>query len=648
MASNVNTKEMKPKAEDIVNEMKTKKNSIETKIQTLIEQASDVSQKQTQIMFNIEKTLEHGGSSINKIINQAKNQAKNLKKDNKKVQDYDNLSSELTKQLKSSNIINPRNIINPLLIIDTIKTESNELHEVYLQITSENVQITNENVEKIKEQFDEKYEVLNQYVEELDELNKRNLASVEEVTTIYNKLVKIANDLQEDMSGKTRELSIEEIMANIIKILSAEVVTNTVLTNSLIGDAVLNSITSRYTLEEVANGESMKDTTSNFSNEKGKFCDEHTDGGREVAGQVCVEVITQCLVEKTPTDCLKKWNGTDWSHGIEFSNVYKPVAEKLAIHLGLDKITTAQLVQEFNNNIDEHNKKNKKYTLKYLGEGIIKALRALEKTVNPVPDANKTTAKVAYIPMPGKNNNIFKIRSMLGGSNKNNSSDIAISYANFIRNTHALKNMVSMTGGGGNTEINENTIQVIRKTWTELATLMKSKGSSFSDNANKSFLSDVDSLERSFRRTKIITKYLEIVKQVFTDGTFIKYLNDLGVTKHTDIELSIVQKLVEKYNTSIKAGGKKLGNIVNTFSASANSVDLTEITKIKTDILESMKTMKESLGTKIDTVSTDVNILKQAVKKTNESIKQVGPIDNNSGYTQKSKIPQFPGIHNSF
>lgn len=437
---------------------------------------------------------------------------------------------------------------------------------------------------------------INNEVDDNIKILDASLIEINNSTELFTNFSNSIADLNDKMSGKTRELSIEEITANIIKILLETPAKD--LTNRLIGDAVLNGITSRYTLEEVANGESMKDTTSNFSNEKGKFCGEHTDGGREVAGQVCVEVITQCLTEKNPIDCLKKWNGTDWSHGIEFSNVYKPVAEKLARHLGLHEKTTDQLVKEFNSNIDEYNNKNKnkKYTLKHLGDGIIKALHALEKTVKPVPDANKTTTKVAYVLMPNNNNNVFQLRSMLGGSNKNNSSDIAISYANFIRNTHALKNMVSMTGGGGNTEINENTIQVIRKTWTELATLMKSKGSSFSDNANKSFLSDVDSLERSFRRTKIITKYLEIVKQVFTDGSFIKYLSDIGV-KHTDIELSIVQKLVEKYNTSIKAGEKKLGKITNTFSASANSVDLTEITK---SIVESMKTMKESFEKKID------------------------------------------------
>lgn len=616
MASNVNTKEMKTTADDIINEMKTKKNSIEKKIEKLAEQASDVNQKHIQMTFNIEKILEMDGSSINKIISQARNL------NNKKVDDYDNLINELDERLhreKRSHII-----INPHPIMQNINKESKELHKVYQHIKSEGV----EDVEKIKK-FNEIHDSINSQVMELGKINKEQLAFIEETTAIYDRLVNIANDLEDDMSGKTRELSIEEIMANIIKILSAEVVTNKVLTNSLIGDAVLNGITSRYTLEEVARGESMKDTTSNFSNEKGKLCGEHTDGGREVAGRVCVEVIAQCLNEKSPINCLKKWNGTDWTHGIEFSNVYKPIAEKLAIYLGLDNRKTDDLVKEFNDDVINLNKDRKEEDkLKQLDTKIIKALRALEKTVKPVPDTNKTTAKVAYLYMPSIKNNIFK--SMLGGSNKNNSSDIAISYANFIRNTHALKNMVSMTGGGDNTEINENTIQVIRKTWTELATLMKSKGSSFSDNANKSFLSDVDSLERSFRRTKIITKYLEIVKQVFTDGTFIKYLNDLGVTKHTDIELSIVQKLVEKYNTSIKAGGKKLGNIVNMFSA--NSVDLTEITKIKTDILESMKTMKESLGTKIDTVSADVNVLKHAVKKTNESIKEVGLTDNNSGH----------------
>lgn len=610
MASNVNTKEMKPNADDIINEIRTKKNSIEQKIETLAEQVSDVSQKQIQMEFNIGNIFEYGGYSINKIINQARN----LNKDNEKVNDYDNLLNELTKLTKQlpQNRIKNGHIIIPM---EDIKNASNALHEEYQQIISK---IENEiyeiYVDEIK-QFGKKYEELNNQVVQLDKINKEQLASIEEVTTIYNKLVKIAKDLEEEMSGNTRKLSIEEITANIIKILSETAVSNTDLTHRLIGDAVLNGITSRYTLEEVANGESMKDTTSNFSNEKGKFCGEHTDGGREVAGDVCVEVITQCLTEKNPIDCLKKWNGTDWSHGIEFSNVIKPLAIKLAIHLGLNNKTTEQLVTEFNNNIDEYNKKNKKYKLDHLGDGIKKALRALEQTLKPVPDAINTTAKVAYLYMPSIKNNIFK--SMLGGSNKNNSSDIAISYANFIRNTHALKNMVSMTGGGYNTEINENTIQVIRKTWTELATLMKSKGSSFSDNANKSFLSDVDSLERSFRRTKIITKYLEIVKQVFTDGSFTKYLADLGITDSKRLELSIVLQLVEKYNTSSKAGEKKFGNIVGTFSNVSN-VDLQKVLngqmeainkigdKFEKQSKESMEYIKQ-LGNKLESMDSKVS-----------------------------------------
>ena len=634
MDNKSNTNEMKTKADVIVNEMRTKKTTIEKKIDTTIKQVFDVTQKKIQMMYNIDEIINRPGSNINKIIGRARN----LDNTNEKVLKYNELSYELTALLnkeresvdneKREYVDNEKreSVDNEYQLSRTydelyelhkklINRTYDELYKLYKQHKNLIIQPNLTELVKLKGEFDKKLTNLNSEVDKLVEINKNNYTFVEEVTAIYDKLVKIANDLDE--SGITKPLTYADVMANLRRLISEEVARDkTKLANHHIEAIILAGLTSHFTLEEIKDN----DISFDFTNNNGKFCGEHEDGNREVAGQVCVEVITQCLAGETPLDCLKKWNGTDWSHGIKFSNIYKPVAEKLAIHLGLDTKKADDLVRDFNNAINEHNK-NAQDTdkRKQLNGKIVNALRALEKTVNSVPDAdkttaNKTTAKVGHIPMYNRDNNIFELNvGFKGGSNKNNSSDIAISYANFIRNTYALKNMVSMTGGTV-TKINNSTVQVIRRTWKELNKLMATNNFPFSENAKKTFDSDVDSLARSVQRVNIITKYLEIVKQLFTDNSFTKYLAELGINDSKELELSIVDKLVEKYNKSNKAGGKKLENIANTFS----NVDLQKVLngqmeainkigdKFEKQSKESMEYIKQ-LGNKLESMDSKVS-----------------------------------------
>jgi hypothetical protein len=414
----------------------------------------------------------------------------------------------------------------------------------------------------------------------------------------FKKLDDMVKDLADEMSPTTTELTLKQIMKKLNGILSEK---GQKQTDDIMADAVIAAISSSFTLAEVKNGESMG-YESNFTNENGKLCGEVPEGGSEVAGEKCLNIIMQCLGEQNPEDCLQKWNKINLADGISFSNFHKPTAKKLAEHLGLQNTTTNQLVTDFNKSIDTYNndhESDKNFTKReHINTSLKTALEALEKTLEKQvkPDTSTPTKREIRGNIPTRRLSIFAYGQPVlvhgGGSNKNNSSDIAISYANFIRNTHALKNMVSMTGGGF-TQINHNTIRVIRKTWDELNKLMGDKGSNFSEKAKTSFLSDLDSLERSVRRIGIIAKYLEIVKEIFENNSFTAYLKDLKVDSK-QMELSIVEKLVKKYNESSKAAEKKLGPVVATFGVS--SADFaTKMTAVEDKVDKKMTAVEDKV-----------------------------------------------------
>ena len=67
--------------------------------------------------------------------------------------------------------------------------------------------------------------------------------------------------------------------------------------------------------------------------------------GTKLDGNLCIDMISNCLFSKDASACITKWNSQDWSKEIDVANMDGELAYELATKIGLVNSSVADLIK---------------------------------------------------------------------------------------------------------------------------------------------------------------------------------------------------------------------------------------------------------------------------------------------------------------
>lgn len=291
--------------------------------------------------------------------------------------------------------------------------------------------------------------------------------------------------------------------------------------------------------------------------------------GLEVPGKICLSVLTNCLNGATSDDCLNKWRGMDWSHGIKFENSDRGAVIRLAEKLTLDTNDVKTVV-------DEYVKKMKKS----LDPRIVTSLHAIKSVVH----SNSKTATTPLPPPQGQYWSFLPINSLIqvaGGKMSGGGS--TVSYADFIRGVDSLRNNIHMSGAGPNTAV------AIRNSFNQLKTILTNNNKKFDEKDEMRIDEYLNSVENSEKRLVKLDNMITMLSKLYKNSSDKDELNK-EIT--TDLTLQVMDELVERHKKSSSALTNKANNLYHTWE---NIIKMPAIMDMLTNLNLKVEEMSKKL-----------------------------------------------------
>jgi len=269
--------------------------------------------------------------------------------------------------------------------------------------------------------------------------------------------------------------------------------------------------------------------------------------GTKVNGNVCVDLLDQCLLGGTNASCADRWASLDWANGIDFSDADRGAMRKLADKLQLNSKTPQKIKTEL-----ETAKGGK------LNDSVVLALKNIQKIAYPekassVPVAKPAVASTASVgaPMllvavPARIPVVSMTNQLRGGGNSK------LLYANFVRSMNNLR----LYGGAG-----EHTAEAVRSSLRGLVSLLHANGKAIEQQDLNRLNDAIDSLERSESRVRKADEYIRILNRAFQEsGVDTKSLPGI-------VTLKIIENFGESRKKSAAAVSKKITSLTDIMTA---------------------------------------------------------------------------------
>jgi hypothetical protein len=293
----------------------------------------------------------------------------------------------------------------------------------------------------------------------------------------------------------------------------------------------------------------MKTYANMRTEEKDNFMSHARLCGRKVSGAQCLDLLHKCL-SGDKDGCIDAWNMLDFSKGVDFKDADRGAVLKLAKHLGLDKKSVEDVVNDLENN-----------SQKKLAETVKVVFKAIKKMVNPESVISYPEPRKIYRVSQRNTENILS--GLVGGGHNMYGGGATGSYSNFIRSIDALKNNNSMVGGLGVM----NVANMTRSTIHEFVSLLKNMGKQIDEEDLNTIREEINSLERTEKRLIQVIEYIQILNKAIKVSK-LDLSSEIG-----NITLNLIEELAEKKKNSELSMGKKFTTISDLLSTLAEIVN---------------------------------------------------------------------------
>ena len=300
-----------------------------------------------------------------------------------------------------------------------------------------------------------------------------------------------------------------------------------------------------------------KSTDDNFLSQS-KLC------GKKVSGQLCINLLTQCLSGDFNKDdnkkkCAAAWCKINWGNGIDFKDGDRGAARKLVNQMGLNNKTVDALFDE----LKTANGGDMSDTVKLALTSIKNMVYPESKIVVPKKLEIRGVQQRDTTGILG-----FDLR---GGSNKMYGGGASGSYCNFIRSINALKNNSYI---GGDISI-KNLANMARSTVAEFISLLKIKNKQIEEEDLEAINNAIESLERSEKRVIDTYRYISILNRAIKESKLDPA--DLVQKDKVNITLKMIEELAIKQEKSKLATKNKFRTVNQLLSTLVEIVDKYEL-----------------------------------------------------------------------
>ena len=283
--------------------------------------------------------------------------------------------------------------------------------------------------------------------------------------------------------------------------------------------------------------------------------------GTKIDGNMCIDMISNCLFSKDASACITKWNSQDWSKEIDVANMDGELAYELATKIGLVNSSVADLI--------------KAGKIPSLNSSTTAVLNAIRKRISPnhndKPIIGETYGVQARLPTI-----VIAAGQMGGGTNTQ------LLRANIIRKFDNLNINLSMNGGYYHTSAT-----VFRANLEELSLLLQKQGREIDSNDKKELLKMIGSLERTEIRISKASKYIDFLTKAIKAGK----IDIVAETKEGKIVTAkILEDLYVRHEESTKAGQKKVISLMGVLTGLEKLVTKDQLDSATKELLEKLST----------------------------------------------------------
>jgi hypothetical protein len=261
---------------------------------------------------------------------------------------------------------------------------------------------------------------------------------------------------------------------------------------------------------------------NNFLEKPDKLC------GDKIDGQKCLDLLHECL-EGDSTNCVEKFNETDWSKDIDVKTMNYYAARRIAEQIGFHDKTVEAAIKNMDLKVQ-------------LSEPLIAVFEAIKLRIN---EEEKQSISKFEVKDELKKVPSMKVRRATPIYGFVQDGGGLTSYNNLIMNLDILKTNLLMNGGGCNTSI------LIRSSLNTLVQLLKEQGKKIDDLDLETIHKYIFNLEKNEKKLKELREYIHILIDAISNDNY-KVTNP--VTLQTLEDFATKEKTIDK-NIQIKIEG---------------------------------------------------------------------------------------------